>query len=387
MTKKPDPASPECGPVETKTFTGRLIETAPFDYTRESAGLFRAAMKEAVSRHIRGCPAFRGICSAEGFRPDSIRREADIKRIPFIFVSAFKERFLSSAPENRIELELTSSGTTGQKSRILLDSTSLLRVRRIAWQVFSALGMADLSSACDYLCFTYDPEVAKNLGTAWTDKLLTRFTKTGELYWAFKWNRDKKEFHFDINAAVEVLEKYEKKGRPVRLVGFPAFALRLVREFEKKHGRSARLNPESRVITGGGWKTEQDKAVEKAVMRAQIAEGLGIPPGHMRDLFGMVEHGVPYVDCELGNFHVPVYSRVIARDPATLKPLANGKTGLLQFMTPYLTSYPSISLLSSDFGRVEEKCACGLKGPIMHVTGRAGVKKLKGCAIAASTML
>jgi len=75
----------------------------------------------------------------------------------------------------------------------------------------------------------------------------------------------------------------------------------------------------------------------------------------------MVEHGVPYVDCKMGNFHIPNYGRIIVRDPATLKPLGYGKNGLLQFITPYLTSYPSISILSSDFGWVEKNVPAVLK--------------------------
>ncbi|MFH1618955.1 MAG: acyl-protein synthetase [bacterium] len=380
-------ASPEPNPLKGRTATDRLIETPPFDHGPKASGLFLTAMKEAVARHIKNCAAFRGLCRMQCFTPTSLKSPADIPGIPFISVHALKERELRFTKKGRTELELTSSGTTGQKSRILLDAVSLLRVRRMAWQVFKGLDLVDDSRTADYICFTYDPDVAKNLGTAWTDRLLTGFTKTGEIYWAFKWDRAAEEFRFDIVRAVEVLERYERNGRPVRIIGFPAFALRLVEEFRKKHGRNAHLNPDSKVITGGGWKNEQDKAVDKQIMRADIAGGLGLPPGSVRDLFGMVEHGVPYVDCVLGNFHIPVYSMVIARDPATLKPLPSGSTGLLQFLTPYLTSYPSISLLSGDFGMVREKCRCGLKGSILHITGRAGVKKLKGCAIAASTML
>ena len=40
-----------------------------------------------------------------------------------------------------------------------------------------------------------------------------------------------------------------------------------------------------------------------------------------------------------------------------------------------------------DLPEEEKKCACGLPGPLLFISGRAGVKKLKGCAISASTML
>jgi len=380
-------ASPESRPLKARTAVDRLIETPPFDHGPAARRLFLAALREAAAHHIRACPPFRGICRAQRFKPSLLRSEGDVARLPFIFVSAFKERELSSAPKKDIVLELTSSGTTGQKSRMLLDKTSLLRVRRIAWQVFNAIGLAQTQEAADYLCFTYDPRVAGNVGTAWTDKLLTGLTMTEEVFFAFKWDPVARAFRFDQEGALKALERFEGTGRQARIVGFPAFALQLCREFRKRHGRSVRLRPDSKVITGGGWKDQQDRAMDKGLMRKTLADSLGIPAANVRDLFGMVEHGVPYVDCALGNFHIPNYARVLVRDPASLDVLPVGRSGLLQFITPYLRSIPSISVLSSDFGSVEKGCACGLQGPILRVIGRAGVSKLKGCAVAASALL
>ena len=41
----------------------------------------------------------------------------------------------------------------------------------------------------------------------------------------------------------------------------------------------------------------------------------------------MVEHGIPYVDCEHSGHHVPIYSRAMAVDPETLQPLKTAKRG------------------------------------------------------------
>ncbi|HOX22905.1 MAG TPA: hypothetical protein PLL10_05530 [Elusimicrobiales bacterium] len=365
----------------------RLLETPAFSHGKKSEQLFVAAMREAARVHYRSCREFRGIWRSANFSPDKLRRPADVARIPFIFVSAFKERSLETLARSQIVLELTSSGTSGQKSRMLLDKQSLLRVRRLAWQVFNGLGLADLSATADSLCFTYDPDVAKNLGTAFTDKLLTGMTRIGEVFYALRWDSAKKDFFFDMDSSIAALERFERSGRQTRVIGFPAHALMLCEEFRKRHGRAARLSPDSWVITGGGWKDNKDKAVDKSLMRARIAHGLGLGAERVRDLFGMVEHGVPYVDCKLGNFHVPVYGKVLVRHPATLELLPYGKTGLLQFITPYLSSYPSISLLSSDFGSLSPRCRCGLTGEVLHIQGRAGVTKLKGCAVSAAELL
>lgn len=382
-----DRLPPVYKPLKSRAAVDAFFETPAFEYSPKTSKAFCAAMRAALDFQGRHAPVLKALYKAEGFNPASVKTERDIEKIPFIFVSALKERDLTTLPYSKIALELKSSGTSGQRSRMQLDKGSLMRVRRMAWQVFEGLGLTDLERAHDYICFTYDPEVAKDLGTAWTDKLLTGFTKKGEIFYTFRWSKEKNDFYFDIDGAVLAMKKFEDAGSLVRLVGFPAFALKLTEEFKKRYGRCPKLNPGSSVVTGGGWKTLADEAMDKKIYRGILADNLGIPVENVRDLFGMVEHGVPYVDCRLGNFHVPNYGRIIARHPGTLEPLGYNKTGLLQFITPYLTSYPSLSVLSSDFGLLRPKCACGLPGPVMEIKGRAGVQKLKGCAISAATML
>ncbi len=382
-----DRLPPSHKPLKSRAAADALFETAAFDYSPKTSKAFLAAMRASLAFQGARAPVLKALYRAEGFDPASVKTERDVASIPFLFVSALKERDLTTLPCSKIALELKSSGTSGQRSRMQLDRGSLMRVRRMAWRVFEGLGLTDLEREHDYICFTYDPDVAKDLGTAWTDKLLTSFTKKGEIFYTFRWSREKKDFYFDIEGAVAALKKFEAAGRLVRLVGFPAFALKLTEEYKKRYGRNPRLNPASSVVTGGGWKTLSDEAIDKKVYRKILADSLGIPVANVRDLFGMVEHGVPYVDCRLGHFHIPNYGRVIARHPGTLVPLGYGEKGLLQFITPYLTSYPSLSVLSSDFGVVRERCSCGLKGPVLEIHGRAGVKKLKGCAVSAATML
>ena len=382
-----DTLPPFYKPLKTGSALERVIEAPAFKFGPKATDLFCAAMREAFTFQARHSGFLRNYLKLEGFNPASIKTEKNISEMPFVFVAALKERDLTTLPESKIVLELKSSGTTGQRSRIQLDKGSLMRVRRMAWKVFEGLGLTDLEHEHDYICFTYDPAVAKDLGTAWTDKLLSGFTKQGRIFYTFRWSAEKNDFYFDIEGAVEMLKNCEETQKLTRLIGFPAFALKLTDEFRKRYGRNVKLNPGSSVITGGGWKTLADEAMDKKVYRKILADDLGIPVENVRDLFGMVEHGVPYVDCKLGNFHVPNYGRVIARHPGTLEPLGYDQPGLLQFITPYLTSYPSLSVLSSDFGLLRRKCACGLPGPLLEIKGRAGVTKLKGCAISAATML
>jgi phenylacetate-coenzyme A ligase PaaK-like adenylate-forming protein len=131
----------------------------------------------------------------------------------------------------------------------------------------------------------------------------------------------------------------------------------------------------------------KDQEVTKDVFKKRVEQMLGMPGENIRDLFGMVEHGIPYVDCEHGRLHVPIYARVRAVDPETLEDLGVGKAGLLQLMTPYLSSYPSISLLTTDRAIIEQNCPCGRSGKTFRILGRAGLAKHKGCAITALDLL
>jgi hypothetical protein len=93
------------------------------------------------------------------------------------------------------------------------------------------------------------------------------------------------------------------------------------------------------------------------------------------------------VDCSRHQLHVPIYARVQVRDPETLVEMPEGRPGLIHFQTPYITSYPSHSLLTTDLGQLEGSCSCGLGGPVLKIHGRGGLKKHKGCALTAAEAL
>jgi phenylacetate-coenzyme A ligase PaaK-like adenylate-forming protein len=302
-----------------------------------------------------------------------------------VFVGVLKERDLLSVPQARIAREFTSSGTGGRKSRIALDSGSFDRVVLSARNIHAALGMVDPDQEVNYVCFSYDPSQATDLGTSFTDDLLTSFTRRREVFFAIRWDGDAGDFVFDRERTLETIERFERDGRPVRLLGFPAFMHTLLGEaVERRAGAGFRLGAQSWVMTGGGWKALADRAVSKPRFVADMSAWLGIPPENIRDMFGMVEHGIPYVDCRRQRLHVPIYARVIIRDPETLDVLPHGRAGLIQLQTPYLTSMPNHSLLTTDLGRLDPLCDCGLPGPVVTILGRGGVTKHKGCAITAA---
>lgn len=361
--------------------TQSLLESQPFSFTAENKKLFLESFRENALFHYENHEFTRKLWDKFGFHPTTLREEKDLEAVPGTMVHLFKEHELCSLPKNQIVLTLTSSGTGGQKSQQFLSQESLDNVKRLALIIHQSLGMADTRNY-NYLCFTYDPAVANDLGTAFTDELLTNFTGKQEVYYAIQWNETLNSFELNEAGVLETLKRFADSGVPTRILGFPAFLYELI----EKHHIQINLGPDSWLQTGGGWKSKADKEIPKQEFRKFIEERLGIPQSHQRDLFGMVEHGIPYVDCEKGNLHVPNYARVFTRSPKTLELLPKGERGLLHFLCSYNFSYPAPSLLTTDYGRVGS-CDCSLGGDTLILEGRAGVNKHKGCALKALELL
>ena len=91
--------------------------------------------------------------------------------------------------------------------------------------------------------------------------------------------------------------------------------------------------------------------------------------------------GTVYPDCSEGFKHVPLYSDIIIRDITTTESLAKGKAGLIQFVSPIAHSYPGISILSDDIGRIVgvDDCECGRMGKYFVFEKRAEFAELRGC--------
>lgn len=343
---------------------------------------FLRAMQEAFAFHFMGSEMFQRLCRDRQFFPWNLKHPEQIPEIPYFFVTALKYHEVRSVDLEQIVLTLRSSGTSGQTSAIYLDRTSLRRIKRLVRHIYMDLGMVN-EVKTNYLCFTYDPAVAKDVGTAFSDQLLTGLTGVNHVCYAIHWDQHKNDWHLDVDRVARHLERYEAGGRPFRVLGFPAHTWKVLSEIVEKRGRPFRFGPRSFVITGGGWKNFDDSRIDPRVFREQVGRWLGIPAHNVRDLYGMVEHGVPYCECEKWRMHVPAYSRVYTRDPLSLELLPEGRAGLLQFVTPYHHSYPAISLLTTDRGTVYEQCPCGRHSQVLKLLGRAGVKKHQGCAIAA----
>jgi phenylacetate-coenzyme A ligase PaaK-like adenylate-forming protein len=359
----------------------KLFELEAFDYEKSDEA-FLEAMRESYSWHYQRSREFRGMSEIAHFDASDLKTLSDIEDIPWIFVQNFKEHALKSVADDDVRFTFTSSGTGGTKTQLFLDQESYDRLILGARRVLGALGSLQHTAPCNYLMFTYDIAQAEHLGTAWTDVMISEMVPGVEKVFLI---RDEGQgFQFNLELALREYERLVKTGRALRLLGFPAFMSELFREIKIRGLPKLTHAHESWILTGGGWKNHRGEVISKSEFAEFAHECTGLPAQNVRDMFGMTEHGVAYFDCEAGQFHIPVYARVVIRDPWTLKKMPSGQSGLMQLVSPILTSYPSISLLTTDEARVlTEPCVCGRAGPRLEYVGRLGLKQYEGCALRA----
>lgn len=354
------------------------------EHSKESDRLFFHAMRESFRHHYDNSEVYREICRQSGFSLDDLRDASDLSMIPTIFVDVFKKYDLISVPPEQIEVTYSSSGTTGQKSHISWDTQSRRRQESTRGAIMRSYGLIS-ENPVNYFCFTYSEEVSQNRGAARAHSAYTQFAPARQKFYAIH-SGSHQEPVFNVDECIEKLRSFSLLPDPLRIIGFPAFLSKTLDEMQQKNIR-LEFGEESLIIFAGGWKSFADQAIPKDEFNWKVEQYLGIPRDNIRDIYGFVEHGIPYMTCEKDNFHVPVFSRAYSRRPGTLELLGEGEKGLLHVITPYNTAQPNLSVLSTDYVEVRNSCSCGRKGQIIMLRGRAGKKKHAGCSITATELL
>ncbi|EQB99504.1 hypothetical protein [Photorhabdus temperata] len=348
--------------------------------------LFDAAMRELTRYHCEHTSGYHQWLKANGLDDQKLETLNDWARLPPIFANYFKHQLLLSTT-GQDALELTSSGTTGQKSRMRYDTRSIQAAQNMVERIFEYYGWNTPQQPCNYLLLSYEPAGAITLGTAYTDQYLCKYAPVNQACYALRHNGKGNEF--DPFGVIRSLQEFAVQGLPVRMLGFPAFLWFALERMQEMGLPPIQLHPESLVFLGGGWKTHADKAIPRSLLYQRLGEQLGIPDERCRDGYGSVEHPVPYVECRHHHFHVPTYARAYIRDTANMAVQPYGKPGFLHLTSPYITSSPAHSIVVSDLAVLHSavECGCGLATDWFELLGRAGTSKSRSCAIAASELI
>lgn len=346
--------------------------------------LFVKAVAENVRLHQTKCPEYAEILARRGFSPDELQTIGDLYKIPPIPTLFLKNHTLYSASPKHLMMKSTTSGTSGKVSVMGLDVPSAWRGVGMALGTFFHCKLIS-PRPTNYIVLSYQPSKRNKIGAAKTTFSETFTAPAMHREYALKDTGT--EYVLNIDGLKNALIRYEKAGLPVRLIGFPAYFMFLMKELLNS-GIRLKLHPKSFVFLAGGWKQYFAERVDKPELYAMAKEALGIDENRIREFFGAVEHPIAYADCPNHHFHVPIYSRVIIRD-VNLRPVPYGVPGLLNLITPMMTSMPFTSVMTDDLAVMHpgEECGCGITSPYFDVLGRVGLTDIKTCAAGASELL
>ena len=354
------------------------------NHSKESDAVFLEAVKEAFNYHYTHNAMYKSLADEEGFDIESIKTIDDVAQIPHILVDAFKWYDLLSIDKSAIAATFTSSGTSGQKSHISWNEASQKRQTLMRQRIIESYGLKS-DKPVNYLIFAYSPRVSEGKGAAYAHQMYSTFAPANKKEFAIDADENGKAF-FSEEFCVNHFTEFQNDGIPLRIIGFPAFIYDTLLHM-KEHNIKFEFPKDSLIIIAGGWKTAQDKFIPFDEFASLTKTYLSIGEDRIRDVYGFVEHGVPYITCEHHHFHVPIYSRAFARKPGTMEVLPEGEKGLLQVISPYNESQPALSILSTDYAIINSNCPCGRNGQYIELKGRAGLKKHEGCAITATELL
>lgn len=350
----------------------------PYDCNRSE--LFLGACKENFNHLITHCEDYKKI--ADGL---NIRSAGDIKSvhdIPVIPTMLMKQHEFRAGPYT---IMATSSGTSGHASHIFFEWGALISALKMSVKLMRYHGIISMKP-CRYIVMGYKPHRSNKTAVVKTAYLTTLLAPAISRKYILKHTHD--DYKPDFEGIVAALRKYEKGKAPVRFMGFPSYTFFLFQLLDEKK-LYFKLPKGSKIMLGGGWKQFYREAADKETFYKMAKKTLGIDEENIVEFFGAVEHPILYTACTGHHFHVPVYSNIVIRDPVNLEPLENGKTGLVNLISPLCKASPILSVMTDDLGILHDgsDCPCGVKSPYLEIIGRVAPTEIKTCAAGAADIL
>ncbi len=355
-----------------------LLRQPPFAAgPEEKTALLVPAVQAALQRHYEHCAAFRTVCDTRRFAP--ARGVSDLAAIPYLPAQFFKQMALSTNDGGGPTVTLRSSATTsGVPSQIVVDAVT---ARRHKLAVVSVLKSYLGPERLPFVVFDADPSLQGLAPSSLTARgaAIRGFLLAANAVDYVMVEEGEGGLRLDTERLGRTLAQFGD-GERMCLFGFTAPLYQAMRQVLE--GSMRYWLPQATVLHIGGWKKLQQQAVTKSAFAALMGETVGVPPDRVIDVYGFTEQiGMIYPDCEQGVKHAPVFAEVIVRDPRTLQLADDGQEGLLQFIFPVPHSYPGVSVITDDVGRIvgRDRCGCGRRGTAFVVLGRAPAAEPRGC--------
>lgn len=358
-------------------FQNELLNFSPFSCgEKKKEMLFSSCLKRAFQYHRDRCPEFAFFCRKQGYPPNE--QPENLSDYPYIPASLFKTKKLISVPEQTIKARIMSSATSGTPSVIFVDKAMAGLQAKVSAKI-----TADYIGPHRRPFLVMDADPSKNRSkdiyarSAATQGFLI-FAESAEFYLKEKDGR----LSLDMHNLIPRLKEIEAGKKEVSIFGFTYILyhhmIRLLKEKKIRYNLPATV----KVIHIGGWKKLEDQKVSRQQFLNDIFLTLGLDSSRVFDFYGFTEQmGLVYGNRADYPKTVPLYAEIIIRDPLTLEPVEDRKEGLIQMLTPLPSSYPGISVLTDDIGRIigRGQDRDGRWGTQFEVTGRAEKSDLRGC--------
>ena len=354
-----------------------LLNHGPFELDENVRnGLFADAIYDAFKHHVANNELFKNYCQNRGFKFDG--KPSDLADYPYLPVNIFKNKRLTSVPSEKINAILNSSATSGIPSTIVLDKiTSKRQIVALAKVMSDYLG----NQRRPFLILDEDPLKSSSIETsaraAATRGFLISCSKS-EYFLSYTNNR----LTLDIKKFQKSLKQYEDSKQEICIFGFTFILYYHVVRVLKKKGIVFKLSDNSKIAHIGGWKKLESQRVSKEQFLQDVSDVFSVKVDNIYDFYGFTEQmGLVYVSVGDLPKTVPAYSEIIIRDFQSLKPVKDGDQGLIQILTPLPHSYPGISVLTDDVGRIvgRGKDKTGRIGTQFEIIGRAKKAEARGC--------
>jgi long-chain-fatty-acid---luciferin-component ligase len=354
---------PDLGSLEELLYEGIDSYAQPPKHERRVEWIAAAA-----DHHIATNPLFKRLADHQGFSPRQLRSTGDLSSVPLISSGLFKRRDVMGAADTPVRL-CRSSSTRGSQSVVPRDRPTMERfVGTVLHGLREFHGHSEVRQA-----LVLSPS-ATEAGDLWFAYVLTLVEL---LYDTRFFVRDGELRPEDLHSA---LCELDDDAQPT-LVSSPGL---LVDYLAWMQERSLSLDLGARegyVVTAGGWKRREQDAVNREDLTATIQTRLGLAPDRVRDALNMVELNTVMFECECARKHVPPWLAVSALRPSDLSTADCGETGVLAYLDPTATSYPSF-ILSDDLGATSEgRCPCGRHGTTVQLERRLATIEERGCGL------
>jgi hypothetical protein len=329
---------------------------------QQKEDLLLPQLTDLTDHHRARCLPYDRILKASGFL-----KASDVADLPWLPVRLFKTLELKSIPDDEVFKVLTSSGTTGEVSRIYLDKAAAAeQQRRLAATVQTVLGPKRLPMLLvDTKAMLKDRRSFSARGAG----VLGMSTFGRDHVWALDMDG-----RVDLDAIRGFLAKHG--DQPFLIFGFTFLVWLHLYEVALEHGLDL---GNGILIHSGGWKKLIDQAVSPEEFRKRLA-GVGLTRVH--NYYGMVEQiGTIFLEGpDGGSLYCPDFADVVVRDPETWAELPPGKPGLLEVVSALPTSYPGHVLLTEDLGVVHGVDDGDWPGKRFSVLGRLPRAEARGCS-------